>query len=225
MRSLTKEFQPDGAFSLQTWLNADDLLVDLRSVGIDLLHFGITASPEVFENYIRSSGRFAVTTNSKLTLHNGRLWLHDHDSYAAAAVADFLREQLLKQRRSFAVETVMSHPGKVEFLRNALRAGYHTYLYFVATQDPFLNVHRVRSRVDRGGHDVPAEKIVERYARTIALLPDAVRYSTRAFFFDNSGNAPIWLAERDPYGMVHLKVDEPQLPEWFRQTVLAKNEA
>ncbi|MCC7422298.1 MAG: AAA family ATPase [Planctomycetaceae bacterium] len=221
VRSLAKEFRPDGAFWLHAYLNADDLLLELRNVGIDLSRFGLPISRQEIEDYVRQSSRFAALALPSLQFRDGRLWIQDQNSYVAAAITDFLRERLLQQRRSFAFETVMSHPGKVEFLRTAVAAGYRTYLYFVATQDPVLNVERVRGRADRGGHDVPPEKVVKRYTRAIALLPEAVRHSTRAFFFDNSGNEPIWLAERDSNGTLQLKVDESQLPEWFRHSVLA----
>lgn len=223
VRSLAKEFRADGAFFLHRFINADDLLVEMRSVGVELSRFGVTASKEEFENHLSSGSRISAATRSTIEFRDGRVWTQNQDSYAAAAVADFLRELLLKQRKSLAFETVMSHPSKADFLRRAVIAGYRTYLYFVATQDPYLNVDRVRRRVGLGGHDVPPEKVVERYSRAIALLPNAVRHSTRAFFFDNSGSSPIWLAERDPEGHLHLKVGESQLPEWFRSTMLASS--
>lgn len=52
--------------------------------------------------------------------------------------------------------------------------------------DPAINVARVRQRVALGGHDVPEDRIVARWSRTMALLPDAVRVAHRAILFDNS---------------------------------------
>lgn len=46
-------------------------------------------------------------------------------------------------------------------------------MYFVCTSDPDLNVKRVANRVLEGGHDVPEDKIRERYERAIAVLPVA----------------------------------------------------
>ena len=40
----------------------------------------------------------------------------------------------------------MSHPSKVALLENAQRAGYRTYLYYIATDDPAINVSRVANR-------------------------------------------------------------------------------
>jgi predicted ABC-type ATPase len=105
----------------------------------------------------------------------------------ASAIAEFFRQRLLEARTSFTLETVMSHPGKVALLAQAQQLDYRTYLYFIATDDPAINISRVRSRVERGGHPVPEDKIVKRYHASLGLLMDAIRNSNRAYIFDNSG--------------------------------------
>lgn len=45
----------------------------------------------------------------------------------------------------------MSHVSKVEFLREAQIQGFKTYLYFVSTVDPDINIARVNYRVSMGG--------------------------------------------------------------------------
>ena len=37
-----------------------------------------------------------------------------------------------------------------------------------------INIGKVANRVQRGGHDVPTKRIVERYVRCLRLLPDAI---------------------------------------------------
>jgi predicted ABC-type ATPase len=83
------------------------------------------------------------------------------DAYAAAAVVDFLRDELLAAGQSFSFETVMSHRSKVDAFARARAAGYRTYLYFITTESSHLNVYRVRGRAALGGHDVPESKVVE----------------------------------------------------------------
>ena len=69
----------------------------------------------------------------------------------------------------------MSFPDKLEFLRKAQLKGYRTYLYYVATDDPDINISRVRNRVQLGGHSVPEDKIVNRYYRSLDFLMEAVQ--------------------------------------------------
>jgi predicted ABC-type ATPase len=64
---------------------------------------------------------------------------------------------------------------------------------------------------------VPEDKIEARYRRSLGLLPDAVRQSSRAYLFDNSGDAHRLIAEFDSGRLV--AVSEP-LPGWFVGTDL-----
>lgn len=111
------------------------------------------------------------------------------DSYLAARILDYIRKELLALKVGFTFETVMSHESKVKFLKDAQEQGYRTYLYFVTTEDPDINVDRVKQRVKNGGHPVEESKIRERYFRSMEMLIDAIEVSDRAFLYDNSSNA------------------------------------
>lgn len=143
-------------------------------------------------------------------------------SYHTSILADWLRREFLGQRQSFSFETVMSSPDKVELLRLAQESGFRTYLYFVATQSPEINIERVRYRVTQGGHDVPADRIRERYGRSLDLLYDALRHCNRAYLFDNSGADRIWVAELTPEGDLLMQATPDQAPAWFFPAVLEK---
>ncbi len=117
------------------------------------------------------------------------------NSYYASAIAEMLRNYLLKSGISFSFESVMSHEDKVQFLKKAQESGYRTYLYYVATDDPAINIIRVKNRVNAGGHQVPERKIIDRYYRSINLLREAIKYTNRAYIFDNSGEQSILMVE------------------------------
>lgn len=134
--------------------------------------------------------------------------------------ADFIRQKLFEAGKSFTFETVMSFPDKVELLRKAQEKGFRTYLYYVATENPDINISRVHYRVKMGGHSVPEDKIVTRYQRSLDLLMDAVRFTHRAYIFDNSGDKHIWLAEITDGRILEMKVD--QMPAWFKKALWDK---
>lgn len=136
------------------------------------------------------------------------------NSYHASVLADFVRHKLLSDGTSFTFETVMSSQDKVAFLCKAQKSGFRTYLYFVATEDPEINVSRVQHRVATGGHSVPREKIISRYARSLALLSQAVACSDRAYVFDNSGEDKVWLAEVTDGCELEMKTDIAA--HWFK---------
>jgi predicted ABC-type ATPase len=106
-------------------------------------------------------------------------------AYEASRAAAEQRLQLIAARRSFITETVFSHPSKVDLVAQASAHGYlvHLHVVMIAAGTP---VERVRRRVLSGGHDVPEEKIRERYARLWDLVAQARGVADRATFYDNS---------------------------------------
>jgi len=123
-------------------------------------------------------------------------------------------------RASFTFETVMSSPDKIELLKLAQKLGYRTYLYFIATKDPLINISRVRNRVKDGGHPVPEDKIVSRYYRSLDLLLDAVKVTNRTYIFDNSNSSHIWICEITDSRDIKIKTNS--IPKWFNDSVIKK---
>jgi predicted ABC-type ATPase len=109
------------------------------------------------------------------------------DAYAAARVADVLRRQLVAQRESFVFETVFSDPvgDKLAFLKATEQAGYNIVLCFIGISDPDVSEQRVAMRVSQGGHDVPSDKLLTRFPRTLANLKTAIRELPNVLVFDN----------------------------------------
>lgn len=142
------------------------------------------------------------------------------NSYLSAILTDFLRKKLIESGHSFTFETVMSSADKVQTLQNARNADFRNYLYYVATEDPLINISRIRHRVRMGGHNVPDKKVSERYYRSLDLLLDAVRLTNRAYIFDNSGETKVWIAEITDGTDIELKTD--LIPQWFTRAVLDK---
>jgi predicted ABC-type ATPase len=107
-------------------------------------------------------------------------------SYAAARIVEQQRLAWVADRQPFAFETVMSHPSKLIQLQQAKTLGYQVEVYYVGTINPQYNVLRVADRVLAGGHDVPTDKVVERYYRSLALLPLAIEIADRITIIDNT---------------------------------------
>lgn len=205
-----------------TFLNADNVQRSLESAdGFDLASLDNAQSRSAFERFVDRPGiRSRLTTSDRPYRFEGNR-LRGEGSYFAAVVIEFLRYELLRQRRSMTFETVMSHRSKVDFLAEAHRHGYRTYLYFVATRDPDINVRRVQLRVAQGGHDVPESKIRSRYERSLGLLRDAVRQTDRAYLFDSSSGGSFedsLIAEITDGRRVELKTDF--IPAWVQRHLL-----
>lgn len=109
----------------------------------------------------------------------------------------------------------MSSKDKLTFLAKAKEKGVRNYLYYIATEDPSINISRVQNRVIMGGHPVPEDKIISRYYRSLELLKEAVQLTHRAYIFDNSGLEQTWLAEITNGTDLEVKAD--YLPSWFER--------
>jgi hypothetical protein len=110
----------------------------------------------------------------------------------------------------------MSHPSKVAELQQARAAGYEIHVYFLATENPSINVQRVGIRVAAGGHDVPEDRIRERYDRTLWLAPSALGLADHAFVYDNSDSKRGLQAQAQLVShQLVLKAEDPA--KWVQQ--------
>jgi len=228
-KSTLKELLPSGLIGV--YINPDDIERNLRVRGfIDLAEYKVEATQEELRTFFRSS---TLLARANLTLVaeaidciSGRLSIDEGRSgaYVASVASDFIRRRLLREQISFTFETVMSSPDKVQLLRHAQKLGYRTYLYYIATEDPAINISRVALRVSLGGHGVPEDKVISRYKRSLDLLPDAIRSTNRAFIFDNSS----WAEERTWIAAVtdgvNIEMKTERVPNWFDHAVLARLE-
>lgn len=133
-----------------------------------------------YEVHLKSSGlRFL---NADVLAHELSV-----DAYQASRVAAALRTELVRQRESFIFETVFSDPvgDKLGFLRQAAESGYAVVLCFIGIADAKKSEERVAMRVLQGGHNVPTEKLIARFPRTLANLSAAIRELPCVLVFDN----------------------------------------
>lgn len=224
-KSTIKEVLP--AEWLGVYVNADEIEKSIREQGcLCLSAFEVSASDVELREFLRNSTLLRkaglLDEAEQLQLIAGEIHFCSVavNSYFASVLADFIRHKLLAAKVSFTFETVMSSPDKVAFLQKAQQAGFRTYLYFVATEDPEINVDRVRHRVETGGHPVPEDKIISRYSNSLGLLFDAVMFADRAYIFDNSGHERVWIAEVTTG--VEIEVMTDLIPVWFKTALWDK---
>jgi predicted ABC-type ATPase len=138
------------------------------------------------------------------------------DPYSAAEAANRIRGEIFERRENFVFETVFSDPvgAKLEFLKEAERAGYTVVLFFIGIDKPEASETRVAMRVAQGGHDVPNDKLKSRYQRVMANLERALVQLSNVRVYDNSDLL-------HPYRLVALVEDgvltvHPPTPKWLK---------
>lgn len=103
--------------------------------------------------------------------------------------------QAMAQQVPFATETVFSYwealgggtyASKIDTIKKLQEHGYFVLLLFVGLGHVNLSIARVASRRAVGGHDVPAEKLLERFPRTQKAIHEALKVVDAAVLVDNS---------------------------------------
>lgn len=208
------------------YINADDIeRLLLTAGGLLFDSYQLTVEEDRIRDFFRFSRFSPVKRNEpdlwqKISVQDNSLRVSSYyDSYLAADIAEFLRQQMVENNLSFTYETVMSHKSKIEFLQKAIDSGYRVYLYFIATEDPEINLNRVNVRVAQKGHPVGPDIIKSRYYRSLENLKEAVKKTNRAYIFDNSGSAALLIAEITDGEDVNI-FDTEKIPSWFAKYLL-----
>ena len=211
----------DYAVNFYTMLNADEVFAEVSRTGAYFAPFPVDAASLL--TYVEKS---QYAESEKALFRSGAIAV-DFDcvrfhvaeavnSYTVAMLVNFLQDECIKRGVSFSQETVFSHPSKIAALEKARSMGFRTYLYFVATDDAEINADRVARRYAQGGHNVPVEKIVQRYVRSLANVQLALPHLSRAYFFDNSGDEMRYLASYADGEGFALQTLESTMPRWFK---------
>jgi predicted ABC-type ATPase len=109
---------------------------------------------------------------------------------------------------------VFSHPSKLRLMKESRGLGYRVWLVFVCLSDVYLNLDRVEQRAATGGHDVPTDKVIARYSRSIANGAAALSLADEVWLYDNSAyRKPHRLVARATAGVVTVTVEPP--PNWL----------
>lgn len=138
-------------------------------------------------------------------------------------------EQAIDSRLTYAFETTLGGKTMTSLLQRALAAGIDVKMWYVALATADVHIARVQARVSKGGHDIPSEKIRERYNHSrenlVALLPRL----TELRVMDNSadgdprtGHTPkAFLVLHTARGKILTMCQPEQVPEWAKPLVAA----
>lgn len=171
-------------------------------------------NPDTVAQQIRS-----LHPDIPLALANAHAW----------QIGKSLLEQAIGEKRDYRFETTLGGRTIAQLLEQAARAGHRIHVWFCGLASPDLHLRRVRSRVARGGHDIPEEKIRERWNRSrenlIRLLPliDHLRVydnSTEADPAEGRRPHPVLLLEMQR-GKITAPADLSGAPDWAQPIIAA----
>ena len=122
----------------------------------------------------------------------------------------------------YAFETTLGGNSITESLLNAVKKGISIRIFYIGLTSPELHIERVHYRVSKGGHDIPEEKIRERYIHSTHNFMTLLPFCTSAIVFDNSsslinGQSCIKKVFTLNNKTVNITIDE--VPEWAKPIV------
>lgn len=140
-----------------------------------------------------------------------------------------LLEDAIAQRLTFAIETTLGGDTITGLLLRALAEGIEARIWYVGLATPALHIARVRARVARGGHDIPENKIRQRFEHSRINLIRLLPRLTELRLFDNSTDAdPATGAAPTPLLVLHIvegkivaMCDLADVPAWAKPIVAA----
>lgn len=150
---------------------------------------------------------------------NSRAW-HEGERLLKRAIAE---------RLTFALETTLGGSTITALLESAASSGIEVRVWYVGLDTLELHIARVRSRVEKGGHDIPQERIRARYDSSrlnlIRLLPNL----TELRVYDNSKEAdPEAGSAPEPKLLLHVvrgrivaQCGLGETPDWAKPILMA----
>lgn len=163
-----------------------------------------------------SAARELLATNPSLTAAeaNARAW----------EIGRSRLERALTQGEFFAFETTLGGKTICDLLLSGAACGAEIHLSFVGLASPELHIERVRRRVAAGGHDIPEEKIRQRFTTSRANLVRLLPHLASLYVYDNSAEAwPAQGREPNPLLLLHMqrgkivrRVALGQVPGWAK---------
>lgn len=99
-------------------------------------------------------------------------------------------ETSIEAYQTIGVETVLSSGKYRRLVELAHRHGFEVRMIYILLGSLDLQIERIAQRVRDGGHDVPANKVAARRARSFEQLLWFARHVDKCWVFDNSTGEP-----------------------------------
>lgn len=140
-----------------------------------------------------------------------------------------LLERAIAEKLDYAFETTLGGKTITSLLQHTLSERIEVRIWYVGLEGAELHIRRVRSRVAHGGHDIPKDRIRERYTQSRLNLIELLPKLTELMLYDNSEEAdPKTGASPQPKLILHLlrgnivgSSDLNHVPEWAKSIVAA----
>ncbi|OPJ58163.1 zeta toxin family protein [Clostridium chromiireducens] len=113
-------------------------------------------------------------------------WKDNNLQIKCAREAVKLINHYIKNDISFNQETTLSGKSIIKNIEKASGKGFHVVINYIGVDSPEIAKERVRSRVLKGGHGIPAEAIERRYYESLDNLKEVLDLCNEINLYDNT---------------------------------------
>ena len=114
---------------------------------------------------------------------------------------------------SFTQETTLSGRKTEATAKQVKELGYHVRLFYIGLDTAEESLSRIANRVKRGGHDIPQDDVVRRFAGRWEAVAKVLPFCDEAEFYDND-NGFVLVAE---YRNGELRTVGNRRPQWLME--------
>ena len=114
---------------------------------------------------------------------------------------------------SFTQETTLSGRKTEATAKQVKELGYHVRLFYIGLDTAEESLSRIANRVKRGGHDIPQDDVVRRFAGRWEAVAKVLPYCDEAEFYDND-NGFVLVAE---YRNGEIRTVGSRRPQWLME--------
>jgi predicted ABC-type ATPase len=140
-----------------------------------------------------------------------------------------LLNRAIERNEDFSFETTLGGNSITQALMRAAASGLDVLIFYVGLDSPDRHIARVAARVARGGHLIAAEKIRERYPKSLANLIKLLGCASEVRVYDNSTESEDGKPRaRIVFSMSQKRIVKPAVdelvvtaPEWSKPIVAA----
>lgn len=116
---------------------------------------------------------------------------------------------------SFTQETTLSGRKTEATAKQVKELGYHVRLFYIGLDTAEESLSRIANRVKRGGHDIPQDDVVRRFAGRWEAVSKVLPYCDEAEFYDND-NGFVLVAE---YRNGEIRTVGSRHPLWLMELI------
>lgn len=135
------------------------------------------------------------------------------DFYVAGQLAMRIMQECMENCENFTQETTLAGAYTRRVAKEAKSSGYRVRMYYVGIDSEEESLRRIKNRVEKGGHDIPADDVHRRWQNRANALHKILPYCDEVVFFDNvNGFVEVGqIREGEFIG------DKSNVPQWLKE--------